>query len=146
MNKTICVNVAWEKTMSGEILVLKTHEREPIEMAYVYQTDKAFFGMTGHYNVRKKTLEEVKQNIEIAIFGKPATFSNLPEMTQQPLMSVDVTPNSGLTLRILEAYRTNCDCNWRTSEPNPLWDKMNQDNSNRAVLLDKAIKKLEEKK
>ncbi len=69
---------------------------------------------------------------------------SLPEVTQQPIIYVDATPNGGYVLRILQAYRQNCNCKWAdTSSPNetqnPLLVMMNETNDKRARLLDKSI-------
>jgi hypothetical protein len=69
-----------------------------------------------------------------------------PPLTQQPLLNVDMTPDDKLAIRILEAYRYNCDSKWATSSDgscdNPIYALMNQYNDERAVILDKAIEKL----
>lgn len=71
------------------------------------------------------------------------------KLTQQPLIHVDGTPNEGYPIRILMAYRENCNCNFMTgtspgtSPPNPLVDLMNLHNKQRAEILDRAIKFLE---
>jgi len=71
----------------------------------------------------------------------------IPEMTQQPVLEVDGTPDDGYPLRILQAYRQQCDCRWAdttdgTSTENPLLKMMNDHCEQRARLLDKAIAKL----
>lgn len=72
----------------------------------------------------------------------------LPPLTQVPMLHVDLTPNDDLALRILRAYRQNCEGNWAEDTNggpvrNPLLLAMNEDNRQRAVLLDKAIAILE---
>lgn len=59
---------------------------------------------------------------------------------------VDATPDQNYPLRILEAYRQDCDtrCSMTTTfdgvpETNPLIAKMNADQERRAVILDGAI-------
>jgi hypothetical protein len=73
--------------------------------------------------------------------------NKFPELTQQPILIIDMTPNDELPLRILQAYRTNCNCNWATSSngtcENPLFAIMNEHNKQRANILDNAILKLE---
>jgi len=50
----------------------------------------------------------------------------LPDLTQQPVEFVDGTPDREYPLRILRAYRENCNCKWETSdEPDPLLEAMN---------------------
>ena len=72
----------------------------------------------------------------------------LPDLTKQPLLNVDLTPNNDLPLRILKAYRENCDVRWVTNTngecDNPLFDIMNKDCERRAIILDRAIKYLTE--
>ena len=76
--------------------------------------------------------------------------NRLPPLTQQPILHVDATPNEGYPLRILRAYRHDCDCNWATDNTaglpptNPLLVAMNEDNARRAAVLDRAIARLEE--
>jgi hypothetical protein len=71
------------------------------------------------------------------------TESILPPVTQEPLLHVDLTPNSGLPLRILRAYAYNCDCMWESNEPCPLLDAMNEHNRQRKTILEAAIRKLQ---
>ena len=70
----------------------------------------------------------------------------LPPLTQQPLLMVDMTPNDQLAIRILEAYRYNCNSKWATSSDgscdNPVYSLMNEHQDERAVILDRAIAKL----
>ena len=67
----------------------------------------------------------------------------LPELTQQPVLFIDGTPNEDYPSRILKAYRQNCDCMWSDTtngEPqNPLLKLMNEHNKQRAEILDKII-------
>ena len=72
----------------------------------------------------------------------------LPELTQQPILYIDGTPNADYPIRILRAYRENCNCIWAdTTEgkgsENPMLKMMNEHNEQRAKLLDKAIALLE---
>jgi len=74
----------------------------------------------------------------------------LPELTQQPVLHIDGTPNEDYPLRILRAYRQQCDCRWVEntdgSEPtNPLLIMMNEHCEQRAEILDRAIEKLLER-
>ena len=74
--------------------------------------------------------------------------TKLPELTQQPILYVDGTPDKGYPLRILQAYRQECDCRWAENasggEPtNPLLIMMNEQCEQRAEILDRAIEKLE---
>jgi len=71
----------------------------------------------------------------------------LPDLTQQPIKYIDATPNEEYPLRILQAYRQDCDCMWSdntSGEPsqNPIFEAMNEDNRKRSRILDKAIKAL----
>lgn len=72
----------------------------------------------------------------------------LPKLTEEPVLYVDLTPDEDLPLRILKAYRQRCDCNWAEDTDggeikNPLLIMMNQNNAQRAEILDKAIAILE---
>ena len=72
----------------------------------------------------------------------------LPPLTQEPFRYVDATPDAGYPLRILRAYRQNCDCRWADNtageEPtNPLLKMMNEHCQQRAEILDRAIAILE---
>ncbi len=63
----------------------------------------------------------------------------LPKTTQEPIIHVEATPNEGYPLRILEAYRENCNCRFVSNYKSPLIDQMNADYDKRGVILDKAI-------
>jgi hypothetical protein len=69
-------------------------------------------------------------------------------MTQEDLKLVDMTPDEDLPLRILRAYRVNCDTRWETSGLNEaearIYVIMNEHQKERAKILDKAIRILEE--
>ena len=73
----------------------------------------------------------------------------IPPLTQQPIKYVDMTPTDDLALRILRAYRADCNCRWVTDTDgstvgsNPLLLMMNQHQEQRAEILDKAIGILE---
>lgn len=72
----------------------------------------------------------------------------LPKLTQEPIKWVDLTPDQGLPLRILRAYRQDCDCRWSdtaegTDTENPILKMMNEHCEQRAVILDEAIARLE---
>lgn len=70
----------------------------------------------------------------------------LPKFTQEAILHIDSTPDKDYPLRILRAYRENCNVKWSSSAgeekttTNPLLIKMNQDCDERARILDKAIK------
>lgn len=70
---------------------------------------------------------------------------SLPETTQEPILYIDATPNDDYPLRILKAYRTNCNAKWmqQAGEPNPLLNIMNNLQDRRAEILDRAIALLE---
>lgn len=73
--------------------------------------------------------------------------SQLPKLTEQPVLNIDATPDEDYPLRILRAYRQGCNCQWLEDvdgkEPtNPLLKAMNKDNGKRKKILDEAIKKL----
>jgi hypothetical protein len=67
----------------------------------------------------------------------------LPPLTQEPLLHLDATPDSDYPLRILRAYRENCNCRWIANPPSALCDAMNEAQEKRAKLLDRAIAILE---
>lgn len=71
--------------------------------------------------------------------------TDLPPITQQPIIHVDGTPDDGYVLRILRAYRENGNCVYEVSPPSVLWDMMNKHQRQRAELLDAAIAKLAKK-
>ena len=62
-----------------------------------------------------------------------------PKLTQEPIISVDATPDDGYPLRILRAYRENCNCKWEATPASWLYEQMNKDCEKRAVILDRAI-------
>jgi len=66
------------------------------------------------------------------------------ELTQEPIQYVDATPDEEYPLRILQAYRENCNCkftdNTAGNEPEHwLCKQMNEDCDKRAAILDRAI-------
>ncbi len=63
----------------------------------------------------------------------------LPKTTQEPIIHVDATPDEDYPLRILRAYRKNCNRKWVADPPSALIDMMNEHCDKRAVILDKAI-------
>ena len=70
-----------------------------------------------------------------------------PELTEMPVLHVDATPDEEYPLRILHAYRENCNSKWVEStdgsEPlNLVMIQMNEDCDRRARILDRAILKL----
>ena len=73
--------------------------------------------------------------------------SELPPINGQAVLYIDATPDKDYPLRILQAYRQDCNCQWAENttggEPtNPLLKVMNDQNNKRAKVLDKAIAKL----
>lgn len=71
---------------------------------------------------------------------------NLPPLTQQPIMHVDGSPDAGYPLRILRAYRANCDSRYEGSGDEGariFCETMNDHQRQRAEILDKAIATLE---
>lgn len=74
-------------------------------------------------------------------------MTDLPKFSQQPILNVDLTPDEELPLRILQAYRENCNCRWSDTTDgggteNPTLKLMNEHCEQRAEILDKAINKL----
>ena len=76
-------------------------------------------------------------------------FTKLPALTQQPVLEVDATPNEDYPLRILEAYRENCNMRWVTRSDgkcdDPFYQLMNLHQEERAKILDQAIMKLKKR-
>lgn len=82
---------------------------------------------------------------------KGVSKMKLPELTQQPILHIDGTPDDNYALRILRAYREECNCRWAEStdgsEPtSPLLRLMNEHCDQRAQILDKAISTLEKER
>ena len=71
------------------------------------------------------------------------TKLELPPTTQQPIIHVDVTPDEGLPLRILMAYRENCNVRWEVhglgGDESRVYDMMNADCERRAEILERTI-------
>jgi len=71
-----------------------------------------------------------------------------PELIKkQEVLYIDATPDENYPLRILQVYRDNCDTRWATEADgnceNALFEMMNKHQKQRAKILDKAIKKLQ---
>jgi len=69
-------------------------------------------------------------------------------MNRQEYKFIDATPDENYPLRILKAYRKDCDFIWSSSsseikEDSPLIKAMNDAQHKRAEVLDKAIRILE---
>lgn len=71
----------------------------------------------------------------------PPRMMESPDLTQQPIRHVEATPDGGYALRILQAYRANCDCRYKVegSVDSDVWDTVNEHQEQRAAELDKAI-------
>ena len=71
----------------------------------------------------------------------------MKELTQQPVLFIDGTPDDEYVMRILRAYRDNCNSKWATATDgscdNPMFQLMNEHQDQRAKVLDEAIKKME---
>jgi hypothetical protein len=79
--------------------------------------------------------------------AKDKTIRKLPNISQKPILYVDATPDRDYPLRILRAYREDCNVKWETrGKPNPILDLMNADCDKRAKILNAAIKILEQHK
>ena len=69
-----------------------------------------------------------------------------PKMTQEAIKYIDATPEGSYPLKILRAYRQNCNSRYEThglpKEDTRFWEIMNEFQELRAEILDKAIKKL----
>ena len=75
--------------------------------------------------------------------------TELPKLTQEPLLLVDCTPDKYYPIRILQAHWRNCQCMWADNTggeetENPLLVLMNDHNRKRAEFLNEAIGILEE--
>jgi hypothetical protein len=76
-------------------------------------------------------------------------MEQLSKLTQQAIEYVDGTPNAGYPLRILRAYRENCNCKWSESvfpdleTIDPVLYAMNMHQEQRAKILDQAIQIIE---
>ena len=72
--------------------------------------------------------------------------TKLPKLTQEPIKYVCSTPDENYPIRILKAYRENCNVFWEvhglTDEERYIYDMMNEQQISRAKILDAAIKKL----
>lgn len=86
--------------------------------------------------------------IAAALAARPSPERGVGEapLTQQPIEHVDATPDEGYPLRILEAYRANCDVQWEVhglpEDRSRIYDLMNEACEKRAAILDRAIAKL----
>lgn len=153
MDKIICNRVEWQIKVEGkegkgytgvrEFLVLKTHTCPPINLAILKGLKDGNFGgvilSDTEFYYTDPSSDKVKEKIEITIFGQRATFSKLQSLTRQQLLSVDMTPDDNLHIRILEAYRINCDCRFVSEPYSILVDLMNKDCDKRAKILDRAL-------
>lgn len=68
---------------------------------------------------------------------------SLPEVSQEPILHIDSIPDIYYPLRILMAYRENCNCKFVSDLDNEVVRLMNEANERRALLLDKAIELLD---
>ena len=69
-----------------------------------------------------------------------------PDLKPESILNVDATPDEDYPLRILKAYRQNCNSRYKThglsKKDVKFWDMMNEWQDQRAKILDKAILKL----
>ena len=70
----------------------------------------------------------------------------IPKVSQEPIIHVDATPDEDYPVRILRAYRENCNVKFVSNTENPLIKQMNKNCDQRAVILDAAIAVLEREK
>ena len=71
-------------------------------------------------------------------------MSEIPPVTQEPILHIDATPDDDYPLRILRAYRENCNVKWiAATTPSSVCEAMNEMNDQRAKILDRAITLLE---
>jgi hypothetical protein len=70
-------------------------------------------------------------------------MAKLPNTTQESIIYVDATPDQDYALRILQAYRANCDVRWSRSGLSESVGEacriMNEACEKRALILDQAI-------
>ena len=75
--------------------------------------------------------------------------SNAKTPEKKAIQYVDMTPDEDLPLRILRAYRHDCDMRWDTAGLGPaqtlIYEVMNDSQGLRAEILDRAIAKLQQK-
>ena len=64
------------------------------------------------------------------------------DVNKKSILYVDATPNDDYPLRILRAYREDCDVVFTSTKENPLLVEMNRLQVERAKILDRAISKL----
>ena len=66
----------------------------------------------------------------------------LPPLTQQSVLHIDGIPDAAYPLRILQAYRAQCDVCWEVHGLDEaavlLYEMMNQHQRERAALLDRS--------
>lgn len=75
--------------------------------------------------------------------------STLPKINESPVFHIDATPDDSYALRILRAYRSNCNCIWSdttngTETEVPLLKLMNDQQKQRMTILSKSIRILED--
>lgn len=72
----------------------------------------------------------------------------LPTITKQKILYIDATSDNSYPLRILQAYRENCNMKWEvhglSKNKKTIYDMMNKHQDERAEILDKAIAVLTE--
>jgi hypothetical protein len=99
--------------------------------------------------VDNKSKLSVASQTKLELLKNEVNKSVPAETTKEPIEYVDATPDEGYPLRILKAYRENCDRKWSDNlsgvEPqNPLIKMLNDQCDRRAEFLDSAIKFLED--
>lgn len=72
-------------------------------------------------------------------------YDDKKESFQEPILHVDSTPDNEYPLRILRAYRENCNVRWQADGKidSKIYDVMNEHCEQRAIILDRAIAILE---
>ncbi len=73
-------------------------------------------------------------------------MNKLPKLTTEPVLHIDSTPDNKYAIRILRAYRKNCNCKWYNNtitNDDIVFTEMNKQQDERAKILDHAIKILE---
>jgi len=69
-----------------------------------------------------------------------------PNLTQEAIRFIDATPDENYPLRILQAYRENCNARYEThgldENDTRFWEIMNEMQEQRANVLDEAIAKM----
>ena len=108
--------------------------------------DKEIAAILIKYGIPKSKIDELGSEL---LTSRCVIFkSELQPINGEPILHVNGTPDDSYPLRILQAYRINCDFRWEENiegeTTNLLLKMMNSQKEKRAEVLDKAIAKLSE--